>query len=541
MSAVALRPDAERRGGPSSGTAAMVRLHLRTSWRGLLGWPVAIAVALGGTAAGVGGLYAEAEDRAVYAATVGDSPATVAFNGAPLDLGTIGGIAAFEGGFFALLLIPMIAVHLAIAHTRRPEEAGLAELVTAARVGRMAPLLSGAVVVGLALALAGALTWAGMAAAGVAVEGAALYSAGVLGLTLVFAAVGLVAAELAQTARSAYLIGVTVVSATFGARAAVDVTLLPDDVVEGLWATPMGWMSAIRPFGDPAAWPFAALLATTAVALGAAIWVRGRRDLGAGVVAERRGPARGDVRTVRGLAWRLLRTAAIAWVVGATVAGSAFGLLAREVRVLTESNPALAEVIGGAATDNLMGFGLVLVALLAAAAAAQSIGRLVQEEGAGRTGLVLATATTRMRWWAVLASLPTGIALVALLSGGAGLGVGAWVSDGDVASVGTALSAALWYLPALAAVVGLSAVGATAGARSLPVGWVVGGWAPAVAFLGDAMDLPPWARDLSVLDHVGLVPAEDGAPTAAALLAALGVGLTAVSAWRFARRDLRAG
>ncbi len=529
-------------GGPVwTGTWAVARTHLRTSWRALVVWPLVIAGALAGTAAGVAGLYADAADRAVYAATVGDSPATVAFNGPGLDLDSIGGIAAYEGGFLALLLVPMIAVHLAVRLTRAQEEQGMVELVTAARVGRVAPLLAGAAVTWLALLVGGLLTWAGMVAAGLPADGAGWYAAGLVGLTTLFAGVGLVAAELAQTARSAYLVGAGTISVLFAVRAAVDVALLPDDVTSGLWATPMGWMSAVRPFGEPAVWPLVALLVATALLTGAAVWIREQRDLGAGVVPERGGPARGALRTVDGLVWRLLRPSTIAWVVSGAFWGTAFGLLAREVRVLTETNPALAEVVGGAATENLLAFGLVLMALMAAAAVAQSAGRVGREEVTGRAGLMLSTAVPRTRWWAALVGWTALPGLVTLLLGGLGLGVGAWIADGDGAAAGAALGATVWYLPALAAVVGLAVLGVTVAGRSLPLGWVVVGVSAAVALLGDAMDLPQWARDLSLLEHVGTVPAGDGAPAGAVALTALAAACLAVSWWRFTHRDLAAG
>lgn len=84
-----------------TGVWQLTRLYLRTSWAMLVGAALALAALVIATASGVKVLYAGAEQKAVYAATMGASPAGWAFNGRGVDLTTIGGIAAYEVGFRA--------------------------------------------------------------------------------------------------------------------------------------------------------------------------------------------------------------------------------------------------------------------------------------------------------------------------------------------------------------------------------------------------------------------------------------------------------
>lgn len=121
-----------------TGVWRLIRLYVRTSWPLLAGPALLLAALVVATARGVKGLYPSAEDRAVYAATMGASPAGWAFNGRGVDLHTIGGIAAYEVGFMGQLVIPVVGLLLGVGLTRRLEEAGVIELVTSGRVARTA-------------------------------------------------------------------------------------------------------------------------------------------------------------------------------------------------------------------------------------------------------------------------------------------------------------------------------------------------------------------------------------------------------------------
>src|SRR5690606_21662604 len=201
-------PTPARRPGVLTGTIRLVRLALRTGWPVLLG---TVTLAAGSIEA----LYPDPADRAQYAATVGSSPASEAFNGRGYGLDTVGGISAYEVGFMGQILFPVLALHLALRHTRREEEAGRTELLTAGRVGRLASLVAGTAVLTLVCLLTGAAMASGGVSAGLPLAGAAWYAAGNALLMLFYGAVGLVAGQLAQSARTGYLIGLVALAASY--------------------------------------------------------------------------------------------------------------------------------------------------------------------------------------------------------------------------------------------------------------------------------------------------------------------------------------
>ncbi|HEX2704508.1 MAG TPA: hypothetical protein VHM65_02025, partial [Candidatus Lustribacter sp.] len=238
------------RWGAWQGSLRLTRLHLRTHRWSVLGWPAVIVALSASTAAGIVSLYATTAARQGYAATIGTSTMSIAFNGRGYDLDTLGGITVNELGVYALLVYPAIAVHLAVRHTRGEEEAGREELLTAARVGRLAPLTAGALVTGLVLVAAGLLSGVSMAAAGLPLGGSMRYATALTLAMLTYAGAGLVAAQLSQSSRVANAVAVGVLGAAYLARAVADGRGSPL-----VWPNPTGWLAEAAPFGAARSWP----------------------------------------------------------------------------------------------------------------------------------------------------------------------------------------------------------------------------------------------------------------------------------------------
>lgn len=204
-------------------------------------------LAIAGTTAAVmssiAELYDTAAQRALYAATLGASPATAAINGRGFDLDTLGGIAAYEVGFFALLLLPAVVLLQAIRATRAQEDLGRYELISAMRVGRLAPLLSSVLLLAVGIVLACGL------AAWVALQldyessGTIRYFTALALFFLVIAGFGFVCAEVGQSARTASGLAFGGLLLTYLLRALID-----GNSWDAGWTTPMGWLALARPY-----------------------------------------------------------------------------------------------------------------------------------------------------------------------------------------------------------------------------------------------------------------------------------------------------
>ncbi len=536
--------DRNGRGGEVwAGTTRLARIQLRTGRLGLATAALAIPLLVAATARSIVSLYDTPAEREVYRASVGSSPTAMAFNGRGYDLAGLGGITAYELGFFAVLLLPVLAIHLAVRHTRTEEDLGRAELVTANPVGRLAPLGAAAVVTTTALAVAGLLSWAGLVWAGLSVGGSGRYALALTLYLLGCAASGLLAAQAAAQARTAYGLALGVLAASYLVRAVVDGT-----GSDAVWLTPMGWFAEVQAFGDWRAWPLVALTALIVVQVVVALQLRIRRDLGGGLVAARPGPAQAGpaLSGPTGLTWRIGAGPLLGWVAGAAVWGAAFGMMSREVLDIVETNPEMAAIVGAAGSgggieDAVVSLSAATVALMGAAVAVQLVARAAAEESDGRLGLVLSAPIGRLRWWVGLAATVVVQATLVLLVGGLAIGVGtAWSLD-DAGQLGRATWATLAYLPSVLLVGALAGLGFAVRPRLSGLGWVVLTWAAVVAMLAETLQLPGWARDVSPLEHTGRVPVDAVDGTALAILAGAAVVVAALAGVRFVRRDLVAG
>lgn len=523
-----------------TGVLALSRLRLRTGRVGLLGAPLLIGALVAATAASIASLYTAAEDRAGYAASIGSSASGAAMNGRGYDLDTIGGIIALEVGLMGQILVGVCGFGLAIRHTRREEEGGLAELVTATRIAPLAPLLSACLAVGLACLATGALAGAAVGTFARTVTGGIWYGAGIALSMAVFAGVGLLAGQLAQSARTAWSLSLGVLLACFLLRAVVD-----GQRWSAVWLSPLGWPAEIRPFGTaPQVAPALGLAALTLVLTTAAILVARTRDLGAGVVAPRPGPARASARLSHpvGLATRQVQVGAIGWVVLAVLLAGVFGVLSNEVAETLEANPQVLEALGvSRATDLVGSLATLFVALFAAAAGLQVVGRLAQEESSGRLGLVASTRVRQPAWWLAWGGTALVVAATVLLTGALVLGLSTASVTGRSSDIGVSLGAGIGYLAPVGFVVALGLLARGATARPAAVGWLVVAWAAVVGMLAETLRLPGWARDLSPLHAVGTLPIDDASLPVTVGLAAAAVVLLAATPALAGRRDLAAG
>lgn len=525
---------------PLAGLARTVRIGARTQWGGLLAVAVLQSGLVTATARGIEGLYPAQADRDQYAATVGLSKVNIIFNGRGYDLTSVGGIVAFEVGFMGLLLFPLTGLILAIRLTRRQEEAGRVELVSAGRVGVASPSAAATVLLLADAAVAGGLIACGLAATGPPADGAVWYALGVTGCTTFFGALGLLLAQLCQETRVAYRTGAGAVVLCYLLRAVVD----GHDAATTWVGGPLGWLAEVRPFGQPRPWPLAAYGVGVLVLLTAATTVALRRDLGSGVLAPRPGPARArrGLATGLGLAWRLCRAAVVGWGLLAVVWSGLFGWMSREVADLVDANPTLLTAMGADKGSDLV---VMMAAIMAASAAAgvgaQAATRLAGEETSGRLGAVVATQLGRTRLWCTWWLMAVASALAVLAAACLALGAGTWWSTGERGALTTACSVGAGYAVPVVFVVAACAALASAGPRWAGACWVLFGWCLTVGFLGEALRLPEWAENLSPLHLVGALPLDDPDGAALAGLAMAGVVLLAGSVLVFRGRDLRAG
>jgi ABC-2 type transport system permease protein len=491
-----------------TGTGALVRLILRRNrvWIGVWIASISLLVLLG--AFGVESFFPTQQSIDQAAAATQNNAAAIAFNGPPVGLDTMGGEVAFQMGSMGLVLATLMSLFTIGRLTRGEEEAGRLELVRSLPVGVHAPAVAALLTVaGMNVAVA-VLASAALLAAGLPVAGSLVLGFSFAAVGLFFAGVAIVLAQITENTRAVYGWGAATVGLAYILRAVGDVG---DGTIS--WLSPIGLAQKARPYADERWWPLLLLLAGAGVLLAVAFALAVRRDLGAGLVAPRPGPATGTPSMTHpfGLAFRLQRGTVIGWSMGVLVIAVAYGWIAPTIDDFVKNNPDIATLMANAGSGSLMdtyfATSLRVMALLVTGFAVQSALRLRGEESAGLAEPVLATPVSRWRWAAshLTIALAGSVALVALT--GAVTGASYALAGGTWDSVPKLLAAALVYVPAMWLMIGLAVALFGFAPRWVDAIWVLVAGFFVFAMLGPVLRLPDWVLELSPFEHVPALPA----------------------------------
>lgn len=229
---------------------------------------------------------------------------------------------------------------------------------------------------------------------------------------------------------------------------------------------------------------FGLFVVLAAVLMTVAVTLSGRRDIGAGLIAARPGPAVAapSLRSPLALAWRMHRGAVLGWAVGFTVLGALLGTAMRSIGGLLDT-PAYRELAAnlGAGEPAALFFGLVLYVLtqVTAAFVVSSMLAVRAEETDGLADLLLAGPVARTRW--ALAHLLVTVAGTVVVLFGFGLAAGLGYGT-PLPVLGTTMA----YLPACLLFAGLAlALFGWAPRFAVPVTWIVLGLTIAADFLAE--------------------------------------------------------
>lgn len=527
-----------------AGTGALVRLILRRDRWLLPLWIVLLAAYPLLNVYATERLNPTAAARQAYVDAIGSNPGFRMIEG-PVYGSSLGALATWRAGD-ALWIVGLLSLLTIIRHTRAEEEAGRRELLGATVVGRHAGLAAALTVVlaaNLALALISAL---GLIGQGLPGGGSIALGLKIAAVGWVFAALAAVVAQLAESATAARAAAVAALGAAFLLRAAGDAAGADGGASWLSWLSPIGWAHQIRPFAGERWWILALAVGVAAALAAAAVALSARRDVGAGVLRPRLGPATASpgLRSPIALAWRLHRGALLGWAAGLAMIGGVLGGSAAGAADMFKESQQVQGVFqqfGGRAgsSDIFLAAIMSLLGLLASAYAVQAVLRLRVEEAGLRAEPVLATAVGRVRWAAshlVYAYLGPAVALAAAgLVGGLVYGL----SVGDVRrELPRVLAGALVQLPATWVLVGVAAA-----LFGLLPRFATGGWAALALFLflyllGAPLQLSQWLLNISPFTHIPKIPGGAMAATPLVWLVGIAAVLTIAGLVGLHRRDI---
>jgi ABC-2 type transport system permease protein len=527
-----------------TGTGSLARLIVRRDRVLLPIWMLFLAVLPLTLASGTATLYKTDAERQGYINDLGSSPLLLLFYGTKPTDPNLGAL-IFWRAATGVVIMGLIGVLFVIRHTRVEEEAGRRELLGATVVGRHAAVAAALVTMTGASLIVGVLVALGMMsqdtpATGAVAMGLAWAFAGIL-----FGAIGAVTAQLSEGAGAARGIGIAVLGVSFGLRGAGDVT---DGLSWLTWVSPLGWIYNVHAYAGDHYWIFGVIVVATVAFTVLALRLSARRDVGAGLLPPRLGPASAapSLSSPFALAWRLHRGSLYGWLAGlGIIGGLLFGGVAKTSADLLADNEQLKQIlerIGGAngAADVFLAGTLGLGAIAVAAYGISAALRMRTEEAALRSEALLATGVSRLRWAAshlVFAFLgPTVVMIVTGLA--AGLFYGA--STGDVGrEVPRVLAGAVVQLPAIWVLAGITvAVFGLAPRRAPAIGWAALSVCVVLGQIGAALQLSQTLLDVSPFTHIPRVPGGSVTVLPLLILTLITVALVAAGLVGFRRRDV---
>jgi ABC-2 type transport system permease protein len=530
----------QRGSGAFTGTIGMLRLYQRRDRVVLPLWVILLSVPLSTVYVGsIEKVYPDQAARAAFAATIMASPAQRALYGQIYN-DSLGATGIWKAGMFHLL-IAVAVILTVIRHTRADEETGRAELIDSTAVGRYASLTAALLLPFGASVITGAVGAAGLLTTSVPPSGSLAFGAALACSGLVFTAVAAVAAQLSSSARFARGAAFAVLATAFTLRAVGDAgsgTLS--------WLSPLGWSLQVRPYAGDRWWVLLLHLATTMLLTALAYRLLAGRDVGAGLIAERPGPATASpmLRGALGLAWRLDRGALLLWTVGLCLYGLLIGSVVHGIGDELGGGTAqdIVEHMGGtgALEQAFVAVAFCMLGMMAAAFAISLTLRPHQEEAGQRAETVLGGAVGRSRWLAGHLAIALIGSAVAMLIAGAAAGLTYGVAAHDIGGkLSMVVATAAVQLPAvwLSAAVTVALFGLAP--RFSPVAWGVLVGFVALYLIGSLSGFPQWLLDLEPFAHIPRVTGGAFTPVPLLWLLAIDAALIALGMAAFRRRDVQ--
>ena len=546
VDALAVSPAGEER----TARIVVLRLTARRAIRSAVVWGYVFGVTVASAALSYTSIYKTAPERRQLARSFGANRAASALFGPAPKLQTVAGFTVFKVSMTLMVVGAVWGLLTSTRLLRGDEEAGRWELLTSGlttKGGAAAQALGGLVAAASVLWVVTALVTVVVGrSSSVRIDApAGLYFAlALVASALMFLAVGALTSQLVPSRRTAAGYAAVVLGLSYGVR-------MVGDSGSGLhclvWASPLGWVEALRPLTDPRPWALAPIGGFTAALVLAAVVLASRRDVGAGTWSGRNSRAP-RLRLLSGpgaLALRLSGPSVLWWAVASAVSGLLVGIVAQAAgtTIVGSSVHKVFARLGapGTGTRAFLGVTFVILAVAVAFEAASQLSAAREEEADGRLDHLLANTVGR-RWWLAgrLSVGAAGLLVSALAAAGcAWLGAasqGAGVGAGSVLAAGLNMVAPAFFLLGVGALaLGLWPAGAVA------VVYVVLGWSALIELVGGFFAQNHWVLDTSVFHQMAAAPAVGPDWRTDGVLGALGLVSMALGAAGIGRRDLRAG
>jgi ABC-2 type transport system permease protein len=332
-----------------SSRTVIALLTARKSIRVGAGWGVVFGLYVATQALAYATSYKTPAARQILVDEFAHNTGISALVGPANQIGTVPGYTAWKCLAVLAIIGAVWGILTSTKMTRGEEDAGRWELLLVGQVtrrGAAQQALLGLCAGGFALFVSTALITAAVGRSskvGIGTGGAIYFALSVASGAIMFLAVGSLCSQLSTSRRQAASFASAILGVSYALRMIAD---SGSNLAWLRWVTPLGWIEELQPLTSPRPIAFVPIVGLVIVMAVATVNLAGRRDLGAGILADR-----STISSIRqlpsnplGLALYLSRSALIAWAVSIAAYGLLLGSIAKSGGKIITSSPSLRSV-----------------------------------------------------------------------------------------------------------------------------------------------------------------------------------------------------
>ena len=511
-------------------------------------WGIVFGIAIASSEISYTTIYKTQTQRDALAAAYGSNKATSALFGPAPQLQTVAGFTVFKISMTLMIIGAVWGLLLSTRLLRGEEDDGRWDILLSGQTTRRGAAMQGLAGLGAGLLVLWLITavvtvLSGRGSKVDIAAGPSLYFAlAMVATACMFLALGALTSQLAATRRQAASFAAACLGVAYALRMIGDAGVGLHFMV---WLSPLGWVEELQPLTAPQPLALVPIIAFTGVVAVVAVWLAGRRDVGASIVPDgaRSEPHLRLLFGPTGLAIRLMRATVIGWWIAIAVSALLFGLIAKSAGT-TISGSSVQEVFSklgatGFGADAVLGVCFLILAVLVAFVAAGQVTAARSEESGGGLDHILTRPVSRSSWLGGR----LGVAVVVLLTGGILGGLFAWLGAATQHSgvhFVTLLGAGVNLVPPAITVLGIGVL--TFGVCPRLTSAVVYGllaWSLLLVIVGGIGAVNHWVLDTSVFHQMASAPAVPPHWEANGIMTAVGVGAALLGGFVFQRRDLQ--
>lgn len=410
---------------------------------------------------------------------------------------------------FSMMFSAIMSIFIVSKMTRGDEEEGILELIQSLPVGRLTQtgvtvilivfmniILALLIGFGLALIPEDSITMVGSLTYG--------FSIGATGILM--GAITLILAQLFENNRTVMGMSFLVLGVMYLLRGMGD---LSENIL--VWLMPLNWPARVEVYINNYNGLNVLTLGLSFVLFAVGCYLNLRRDLEAGMFAQKPGKTAASkvLKTPTGFVLRLLKAGLIAWIVTLFVLGLTYGSIFGDLDTFIEGSDIFEQMLpGGEYPLNVqfMSVIMMVVALTAGIGPIMFLNRLATEEKKNHTEHLYARALSRTR----LLSIFTVTALISsallLFIGSLGLIMGVQVSMDEPIGSLQILQAGFAYLPALWFMIGLGVLLIGFLPQKTSIIWIYFVYAFFAVYLGNVINLPAFFSYLTPYGFIDQLP-----------------------------------